>query len=116
MGDSAGLTRLPAELLKEEHDRPPYLVIATGRGGYVTARVVCDERLTTHLPSIRLEHRGPAARRKETALVKNSLACSIEGIDLLAIDDVTMTGEIHSTAVRHLHQQWPTLSDRGAAP
>ena len=97
--ESARLARLLAHILREESTRPPDLVIAIGRGGYVPARVVCDELLTTHLTSIRLEHWGPAASRKETALVKYPLACSVEGMDLLVIDDVTDTGETLSTAV-----------------
>jgi uncharacterized protein len=69
--------------------------------------VVCDELLTTHLTSIRLEHWGPAARRKENALVKYPLACFIEGMDLLVINDATDTGETLSTAVRYLYQLRP---------
>ena len=105
--DSARLARQLATLLKEEIDRPPDLVIAIGRGGYVPARVVCDELLTTHLTSIRLEHWGPAASRKANALVKYSLACSVEGMDLLVIDDVTDTGETLSTAAGYLSQLRP---------
>jgi uncharacterized protein len=105
--DSARLARILAHLLKEEHDRPPDLVIAIGRGGYVPARVVCDELLTTHLTSIRLEHWGPAASRKENALVKYPLAGSIEGMDLLVIDDVTDTGKTLSAAINYLDQLRP---------
>lgn len=105
--ESARLARLLAQIIREESTRPPDLVIAIGRGGYVPARVVCDELLTTHLTSIRLEHWGPAASRKETALVKYPLACSVEGMDLLVIDDVTDTGETLSTALRYLQQLQP---------
>lgn len=105
--ESARLARLLAHLLKEESKKPPDLVIAIGRGGYVPARVVCDELLTTQLTSIRLEHWGPAASRKESALVKYPLACSVEGMDLLVIDDVTDTGETLSTAVHYLQQLQP---------
>lgn len=105
--ESARLARVLAGLLKRERSKRPDLVIAIGRGGYVPARVVCDELLTTHLTSIRIEHWGPAAYRKEDALVKYPLACSVEGTDLLVIDDVTDTGETLSTAVSYLHQQRP---------
>ena len=105
--DAARLARLLAELLKDERGRQPDLVIAIGRGGYVPARVVCDELLTTHLSSIRLEHWGPAASRRENALVKYPLACSAEGMDLLVIDDVTDTGETLSTALSYLQQLKP---------
>jgi hypoxanthine phosphoribosyltransferase len=105
--ESARLARLLAQILRKESARPPDLVIAIGRGGYVPARVVCDALLTTHLTSIRLEHWGPAASRKEAALVKYPLACSVEGMDLLVIDDVTDTGETLSTAVRYLQQLQP---------
>jgi hypothetical protein len=105
--ESARLTRVLAGLLKKASTERPDLVIAIGRGGYVPARVVCDELLTTHLTSIRLEHWGPAASRKESALVKYPLACSVEGMDLLVIDDVTDTGETLSTAVSYLKQHRP---------
>lgn len=104
---TARLARILAQLLKEAHERLPDLVIATDREGYVPAVVVCDELLTTHLTSIRHEHRGPAAFRKENALAKYSLACSGEGMDLQVIDDVTNTGETLSTAVRYLHHLQP---------
>ncbi|MDD1709174.1 MAG: phosphoribosyltransferase [Methanoregulaceae archaeon] len=106
--DAARLARLLAELLKDERGWQPDLVIAIGRGGYVPARVVCDELLTTHLSSIRLEHWGPAASRRENAIVKYPLACSAEGMDLLVIDDVTDTGETLSTAVSYLQQLKPS--------
>jgi hypoxanthine phosphoribosyltransferase len=48
-----------------------------------------------------------AARRKEHALVHYPLACSIEGMDLRVIDDITDTGETLSTAVRYLYQIRP---------
>ena len=105
--ESARLARTLARHLKEEHDQPPDLVIAIGRGGYVPARVVCDELLTTHLTSIRLEHWGPAASRKAMALVKYPLAGSIEGMDLLVIDDVTDTGKTLSAAINYLDQLRP---------
>jgi hypothetical protein len=105
--DSARLARLLARILKEEIVLQPDLVIAIGRGGYVPARVVCDELLITHLTSIRLAHWGPAASRKEAALVKYPLSCSVEGMDLLVIDDVTDTGETLSAAVRYLQQLLP---------
>ena len=105
--ESARLARVLAGLLKKESAERPDLVIAIGRGGYVPARVVCDELLTTHLTSIRLEHWGPAASRKEKALVKYPLACSVEGMDLLVIDDVTDTGDTLSAAVSYLQQQRP---------
>jgi hypoxanthine phosphoribosyltransferase len=106
--DAARLARLLAKILKDEQCWQPDLVIAIGRGGYVPARVVCDELLTTHLSSIRLEHWGPAASRRETALVKYPLACSAEGMDILVIDDVTDTGETLSTAVSYLQQLKPS--------
>jgi hypothetical protein len=106
--EAARLSRLLAELLKDKRGWQPDLVIAIGRGGYVPARIVCDELLTTHLSSIRLEHWGPAASRRENAVVKYPLACSAEGMDLLVIDDVTDTGETLSTAVDYLQQLKPS--------
>lgn len=105
--ESARLSRLLAVMLKREGEKEPDLVIAIGRGGFVPARVVCDELLITHLSSIRLEHWGPAASRKERVTVTCPLAGSVEGMELLVIDDVTDTGDTLSAAVSYLRQLRP---------
>jgi len=106
--EAARLAQVLAGLVKSDSNRQPDLVIAIGRGGFVPARVVCDELLITSLTSIRLEHWGPAASRKEKALVKYPIACSVEDKDLLVIDDVSDTGDTLSAAVGYLQQLHPS--------
>lgn len=106
--ESARLARLLAALIKSDTSKQPDMVIAIGRGGFVPARVVCDELLTTSLTSIRLEHWGPAASRKERAVVRSPLACPVADLDLLVIDDVSDTGDTLSAAVAYLQDLHPS--------
>ena len=106
--ESARLARFLAALIKSDTSKQPDMVIAIGRGGFVPARVVCDELLTTSLTCIRLEHWGPAASRKERAVVKSPLACSVTDLDLLVIDDVSDTGDTLSAAVAYLQDLQPS--------
>ena len=106
--ESASLARTLAARIKDDRSKQPDLVIAIGRGGYVPARVVCDELLTTRLTSIRLEHWGPGARRKERAVVRYPLSCSVADRDLLVIDDVSDTGDTLSIAISYLQELQPS--------
>ena len=71
----------------------PDLIIAIGRGGYVPSRVVADFLLMDRLTSIKIEHWGIGASKKEKALVRYPLSVDIKGTKVLVIDDVTDTGE-----------------------
>jgi len=106
--ESARLARTLAAHIKGDRSKLPDLVIAIGRGGFVPARVVCDELLTTSLTSIRLEHWGPGARRKERAVVRFPLSCSVADCDLLVIDDVSDTGDTLSVAISYLQELQPS--------
>jgi len=106
--ESARLARLLAASIKSDTRKPPDMVIAIGRGGFVPARIVCDELLISCLTSIRLERWGPAASRKERAIVRSPLACSVADLDLLVIDDVSDTGDTLSAAVAYLQELQPS--------
>jgi hypoxanthine phosphoribosyltransferase len=80
----------------------PEIVVAIGRGGYVPARVVCDELLMTMLAGIRIEHWGIAARRQEKATVVVPLAVPVRDRRVLIVDDVTDTGETLQAAVSYI--------------
>ncbi|MBN1195123.1 MAG: phosphoribosyltransferase [Methanomicrobiaceae archaeon] len=95
------LARILAALIKESGYRPD-LVIAIGRGGFVPARVVCDFLLHEKLTSIKIEHWGSAAQKKESAKVMFPLSITVRGLRLLVVDDVTDTGETLDAAVRYL--------------
>jgi hypoxanthine phosphoribosyltransferase len=89
---SYDLARILSELVRGSGYSPD-LIIAIGRGGYVPSRVVADFLLMNRLTSIKIEHWGIAAEKKEKALVRYPLSVDIRSKKILVIDDVTDTGE-----------------------
>lgn len=104
--ESALLARQLAGAIRADGYRPD-LVIAIGRGGYVPARVVCDCLLHNMLTSMKVEHWGIAAHKKEEVLVRFPLAVDIKGMDVLIVDDVTDTGDTLATTVAHVTSLGP---------
>jgi len=89
---AARLSRLLAEKIKASGYRPD-VVVAIGRGGYVPARIVCDELLIGAMTGIKIEHWGLGAEKKEEAVIRYPLAADVRGLAVLIVDDVTDTGE-----------------------
>ncbi|MGB3943708.1 MAG: phosphoribosyltransferase [Methanothrix sp.] len=85
----------------------PDLVVAIGRGGYVPARVVCDFLIHERLTSIKVEHWGIAAQKRDHAVIRFPLATPVEGETVLIVDDVTDTGETLTTAVGYVESLEP---------
>jgi hypoxanthine phosphoribosyltransferase len=99
--ESARLARRLAGAIKADGYRPD-LVIAIGRGGYVPARVVCDCLLHDMLTSMKVEHWGIAARKKDETVVRFPLAVDITGLRVLIVDDVTDTGDTLTTTAAYV--------------
>ena len=79
----------------------PDLIVGIGRGGYIPARIIADFLDIMDLASFRIEHyRG--ARKDAAARIKYPLAASIEGLDVLLVDDVTDSGDTFEVALAHL--------------
>jgi len=85
----------------------PDLVVAIGRGGYVPARVVCDFLVFDLLTSMKVEHWGIAAKKRDQAMVRFPLAVDVSGKKVLIVDDVTDTGDTLSTAVGYVESLGP---------
>lgn len=86
----------------------PEIVIAIGRGGYVPARVVCDYMLHEKLTSIKIEHWGIAAEKKDETTVVFPLSIGIAGKIVLIIDDVTDTGDTLQAAIEYISSFGPS--------
>lgn len=82
----------------------PDLIVGIGRGGCPPARVVADFLGIMDLASFKIEHyRG--AKPDVAAVVKYPLAASIEGRDVLLVDDVTDSGDTFDAAFAHLTER-----------
>jgi hypoxanthine phosphoribosyltransferase len=104
--ESARLARQLAGAIRADGYRPD-LIIAIGRGGYVPARVVCDSLLHDMLTSMKVEHWGIAAHKKDETVVRFPLAVDIHGMRVLIVDDVTDTGDTLATTVAHVTSLHP---------
>jgi hypothetical protein len=80
----------------------PDLVIAIGRGGYVPARILCDLLLLSMLASVKVEHWGMAAEKKEEVVIRLPLTADIRGKRVLIVDDVTDTGDTIEAVVDYV--------------
>jgi hypoxanthine phosphoribosyltransferase len=95
------LAKVLARKIKASGYRPD-LVIAVGRGGYVPARILCDHLLQNMLTSVKVEHWGTAAEKKEGAVIRFPLCTDIRGKRVLIVDDVTDTGETFEALVEYV--------------
>ncbi len=100
------LAKSLSRLIKSSGWRPD-LVVAIGRGGYVPARVVCDFLVHDLLTSMKVEHWGIGAQKKDQAMVRFPLATSVSGQKVLIVDDVTDTGDTLNTAVGYVESLGP---------
>jgi hypoxanthine phosphoribosyltransferase len=80
----------------------PEVVIAIARGGFVPARYLCDFLSISAMTSIKIQHYAPGARKQGRAWVKYPLGGSIEGQQVLLVDDVNDTGDTLEAALDHL--------------
>lgn len=72
----------------------PEIVIAIGRGGYVPARLVCDQLDLMALTSIKIEHYLSGSERQRQAVIRYPLCTDIKGLRVLLVDDVNETAVI----------------------
>jgi len=82
----------------------PDIVIAIGRGGYVPARIVCDQLLFSDLTTIKIEHWGVAATLNKEARIRFGLSTDITGMRVLVVDDITDTGDTLREAAEYIQK------------
>ena len=80
----------------------PDIVVAVGRGGYIPGRILCDLLLQNMLTSLKVEHWGMAAQKKEEVVIRFPLCADVRGKRVLIVDDVTDTGDTLEAVVRYV--------------
>jgi hypoxanthine phosphoribosyltransferase len=88
-------------------DYLPDLIIAIGRGGYVPARLLCDNLHIMALTSIKVEHYLSGANKQKEAIIRYPLKADITGLRVLLVDDVNDTGDTLQVAIQHLQTFQP---------
>lgn len=90
-----------------ETDYKPEVIVGLTRGGWVPARILCDELLVKKLYAVKTEHWGVTANPDGNALLTQELITDVSGEKVLVIDDITDTGASLKLAVDHVKQKKP---------
>ncbi|MFH0816290.1 MAG: phosphoribosyltransferase [Methanobacteriota archaeon] len=85
----------------------PDVVVGLTRGGWVPARILCDQLVCKNLFSIKVEHWGITARTDNKAKLVQELAVDIKGKKVLLVDDITDTGESLKLSIDHVKSKGP---------
>jgi hypoxanthine phosphoribosyltransferase len=85
----------------------PSVIIGLTRGGWVPARLLCDELGVKKLYAVKTEHWGITANQDGKALLTQELSSDVNEESVLIVDDITDTGESLSLAVSHLKEKEP---------
>lgn len=88
-------------------DFRPDTIVGIARGGLVPARILSDRMWIKDLLSIKTEHWGITATRDGSAVLKENLNGTLEGKNVLLIDDITDTGESLRIASEHVKSNRP---------
>lgn len=102
-----GLTRDVAEAVREaEFD--PDVIVALARGGWFAGRCLCDFLALDDLTSLKIEHYvGTAAASGEAEIRYPMPDGSVEGKNVLVVDDITDTGESLRRAETYVRDRDP---------
>ena len=91
----------------EDNGYKPTVVVGMTRGGWIPARLICDHLKVKKLYAVKTEHWGITASNDGKALLTQELNTSIEGENVLIVDDITDTGESLSLAITHISELEP---------
>jgi uncharacterized protein len=87
--------------------RAPETIVGLARGGWVPARLLCDQLGVKRLVSLRAQHWGVTATRDGSARLTEGLSSAVRGESVLVVDDITDTGESLALAAEHLGAAGP---------
>ena len=85
------------------------IVVAIARGGFPTARFICDFLNIRQLCSMQIVHyRGGAVKKEKTEII-SPINISVKEKNILIVDDVNDTGETLKAAYDHIQSLEPAL-------
>ncbi len=100
-----GLCRKVASQIKEDGFKPE-IIVALARGGWFAGRVLCDLLGLSDLTSLKIEHYvGTAAKSGEVKIRYPLPNGSVDGKEVLVVDDIADTGESLRIAKSHVIEE-----------
>jgi hypothetical protein len=91
----------------DESGYRPDVVVGLTRGGWVPARMLCDQLVCKNLFSIKVEHWGITAQTDNKAKLVQELGVDVRGKKVLLVDDITDTGESLKLSLDHVKSKDP---------
>jgi hypoxanthine phosphoribosyltransferase len=85
----------------------PDIVVGLTRGGWIPARMLCDQLVCKNLFSIKVEHWGITAQTDMKAKLVQELAIDVKGKNVLLVDDITDTGDSLALSLEHVRAKGP---------
>jgi len=102
-----GLCRDVSDDVKAD-DFEPDVVVALARGGWFAGRILCDFLGLDDLTSLKIEHYvGTAAKADEPEVRYPMPEGSVEGKDVLIVDDIADTGQSIEHAYEYVQEREP---------
>lgn len=98
--------RLSAQITVSDYN--PEIVVAIGRGGYVPARLVCDDLDIMALTSIKIEHYLSGSDKQPEATILYPLCVDVRDRKVLIVDDVNDSGDTLQLAADHIRSFQPS--------
>ena len=87
-------------------DFHPDIVVAIARGGYIPARLLCDQLNLYNLTSLRITHYTGAEKSSQARIV-SPLGVDIKNKNVLLVDDVSDSGDTLQLALQHINELAP---------
>lgn len=87
-------------------DYHPDIVVAIARGGWIPARLLCDQLNLFNLVSLRIAH-YVGAEKSAQARMMDPFGVDIRDKNVLLVDDVNDSGDTLQLALDHLRAQGP---------
>lgn len=91
----------------EESGYKPDIIVGLTRGGWVPARILCDQLVCKNLFSIKVEHWGITAQTDNKAKIIQELNVDVRGKRVLLVDDITDTGDSLALSIAHVKAKSP---------
>jgi len=91
----------------EESGYKPDIIVGLTRGGWVPARILCDQLVCKNLFSIKVEHWGITAQTDMKAKLVQELTIDVRGKNVLLVDDITDTGDSLALSIAHVKSKGP---------